>query len=162
MSSASTAQATTRLRVPETVRIVQWPLRDEGPQVWLAGLGIAGVGVAAGVVSGNSIMGAVCFTTLMSSCWRLWFPVTFELGTKGIIQSALVFRWRTPWQCFPRYETRHRGVWLLSDTEPSPLSTLRGIYVPWSDQQDQVLAVLDFFLAARRQHGATSTRTYAS
>ena len=162
MSSDSTAQATTRLRVPEPVRIVHWPLQDAGLRIWLTGLGIAGVGVTAGFVSGNSIMGAVCFTTLMCSCWRLWFPVTFDLGTKGITQSTLVFRWRIPWRCFARYETRQGGVWLLSDAEPAPLSTLRGIYLPWSDQQDQVLAVLDFFLAARRQRAANTTRTYAS
>ena len=131
-------------------------------RIWLTGLGMAGLGVAAAFVSGNSSMGTVCFAALMFSCWRLWLPVTFDLGTKGITQSTLVFRWRIPWRCFARYETRQRGVWLLIDAEPAPLSTLRGIYLPWSDQEDQVLAVLDFFLAARRQRAANTTRTYAS
>jgi hypothetical protein len=142
------------------VRIVHWPLRDGGPWVWLVGLGIAGVGVVAGVVSGYSMMGGVCFATLMLSCWRLWLPVTFELGTKGISQSTLVFRWRIPWRCFARYETRNRGVWLLSDAEPAPFSTLRGVFVPWSDQAVQVRAVLDFFLAARRHRAANTPQTY--
>lgn len=162
MSSASAAQTTTRLRVPETVRIVNWPLRDNGLQVWLAGLAIMGAGVGAGMVAGNSTMGAVCFAALMFSCWRLWLPVTFELGTKGLTQSTLVFRWRIPWRCFARYETRRRGVWLLSDTAPKAFSTLRGVYVHWSDQEEAVLTVLDFFLAARRRRAANTTRTYTS
>ena len=162
MSSASSAQATTRLRVPETVRIVSWPLRDSGPQVWLAALGIIGVGVASGLISQNWQMGTFCFAALMFSCWRLWLPVTFELGTKGITQSTLVFRWRIPWRCFARYESRERGVWLLSDAEPTSFSTLRGIYVRWADQQEQVLAVLEFFLSARRQRAANTTRTYTT
>ncbi len=107
-------------------------------------------------------MGGLCSVTLMLSCWRLWIPVTFELGTKGITQSTPVFRWRIPWRCFARYETRHRGVWLLNDAEPAPFSTLRGTYVPWSDQEVQVRAVLDFFLASRRHRAANTTQTYNS
>ena len=162
MSSATTAQTTSRLRVPETVRIVNWPLRDTAVRVSLAGLVITSISVIAWLVSGLPTTGAVCFVALMLSCWRLWLPVTFELGTKGIKQSTLFFRWRVPWRCIARYEIRSHGVWLLSDVEPSPLSTLRGIYVNWSDQEDQLMAVLDFFLAARWQGESATTRTYAS
>jgi len=144
------------------VRFVHWPLRDRGPQVWLVGLGIAGVGVVASAISGYSMMGAVCSFTLVLSSWRLWLPVTFELGTKGITQSTLVFLWRIPWHCFARYETRHGGVWLLNDAKPAPFSTLRGTYVPWSDQAVQVRAVLDFFLSSRRHRAAQTTQTYNS
>lgn len=119
-----------------------------------------GAGLAAGVVAGNATMGAVCFAALMISAWRLWLPVTFELGTKGITQSTLVFRRRIPWRCFARYEKRRRGVWLLADAAPSPFSTLRGIYICWSNQEEQVLAVLEFFLAARRPRAPISTRTF--
>jgi hypothetical protein len=128
----------------------------------MVGLGIAVVGVVAGVVSEKPLMGVVCFVSLMLSCWRLWLPVTFELGTKGITQSTLVFRWRIPWRYFARYETRHRGVWLLNDAEAAPFSILRGTYVPWSDQAVQVRAVLDFFLSARRHRAANTTQTFNS
>ena len=162
MSSASAAQTTTRLRIPETVRIVNWPVRDGGVRVWLTVVAVVAASIAAGLVSGIPAMGFVCFVALMLSCWRLWLRVTFELGTRGVTQSTLVFRWRVPWRCIARYEKRPHGVWLLSDVEPSPISTLRGIYVPCADQEDQLLAVLDFFLAARRQSEAGTTRTYAS
>lgn len=167
MSNASVAEisashAATRLRVPETVRIVYRPLRDGGLRMWLTGLAIVGISVGAGALSDNVAMGAICFGCLFLSTWRVWLPVTFVMGTKGISQSTLVFRWRIPWRCFARYETRPRGVWLLSDADPSALSTLRGVFVPWSDQETQVVAVLDFFLAPRRQRAANTTRTFAS
>lgn len=168
MSSASAAGAsashttTTRLRVPEPVRIVNWPLREAGLRVWLTGLGIVTGSTAAGLIASNPAMGAVCCATLMLASWRLWIPVTFELGTKGVTQSALIFRWRIPWRCFARYETRSHGVWLLNDTEPTPFSTLRGIYVDWLDREPQVMAMVEFFLAARRPSAPISTRTYVS
>ena len=158
--SSTSAHATPRPRVPETVRIVNWPLREGGLYVWLKGLAIVGFGLAAGVVSGSATMGAVCFAALLFSSWRFWLPVTFELGTKGVAQSTLVFHWRIPWRCFARYETRPRGVWLLTDAEPSPFSTLRGVYVGWSDQEEQMLAVLEFFLAGGRRRATISTRTF--
>jgi len=162
LTSQSASAVSTRLRVPDAVRIDYRPLRDGGLRMWSMGLGILGIGVTAAMVADNLAMGAVCVICLLVATWRIWLPITYELGTKGITQSTLVFRWRIPWRCFARYETRPRGVWLLSDADPTPVSTLRGIYVPWSDQESQVVAVLEFFLAPRRQRAANTTRTFAS
>jgi len=123
---------------------------------------MVGLGVVAWIVSDNIGMGFVCAGALLLSSWRLWLPVTFELGTKGVCQSTWFYKWRIPWRCFARFETRPRGVWLLCDTSPSPFSTARGIFIGWSNQETQILAVLEFFLAARRHRAANTTRTYAS
>lgn len=159
-AGAAATHTSTRLRVPETVRVVSWPLRDGGLAVWLTAIAIAGVAGAAGLVSQNWAMGTICFAALTLSSWRLWLPVTFELGTKGVTQSTLVLRWRIPWRSFARYEKRPQGVWLFAGAEPTPFASLRGVYVPWADDEERVLAVLDFFLSARRARAPVSTRTF--
>ncbi len=162
MVTASGEQASARIRVPETIQIVNWPLRDEGLRIWLVGLVMIGIGMLAAEISNSAAMGTFCGAALLLSTWRFWLPVTFELGTKGLVQSTLIFRWRIPWRCFARFETRPQGVWLMRDAEPTPWSSMRGIHVQCRDQQEQVLDSLRFFLAARRQRAANTTRTFTS
>ena len=106
-------------------------------------------------------MGLLVFAALGLAAWRLWIPVRFEFSSNGVIQTVMGRRRRIPWAEFDRYEIRRRGVLLLADADPSPLGALRGLFVRWQNQRDELLEILDFFVNARPNSQSSTTRTYA-
>lgn len=129
-----------------TVEIQSWPIRDEGLRGWspLAAalllsifLSNSSVGVGAGVVA---------FVLLAIASWRSWMPVRFFLDTRGL-RFCLGRRERLlPWPLVAGYRVERHGVTIFPATKGiTGIDSLRGIYVPFADQQDAVLAMLDDF-----------------
>ncbi len=161
MSSNSGERTTSRYRVPPSVRVVNWPLRDSGVWGGLAVATWAGVALLAGQVSGSAAMAVVCGAALALACWRFVVPVTFEFGPQGVIQTLWRFRWRIPWRHIARYEVRQSGVLLLADPQPTSLSPLYGVYVRWHGQRNEVLGVIEFFLDRHRRPSVASTKSFS-
>jgi len=129
-----------QVALPEEVHLVNWPLRDDAVRAWL-GLGAAViVAVMAAVLAESRAMGLLSFSVLAAALWRLWLPVTFQVGQKGIVHKALGRRRRIPWSRIARYEIRRDGVLLLPVEDTSPLAVMRGLYIRWGPQRDQLLA----------------------
>lgn len=161
MAGSSTQRRIARAGyAPPSVQLVNWPLRDDGVRAWLMVAMFLAVAVVGGSISRSPSMGLLVFAALALAAWRLWIPARFEFGSNGVIQTVLGRRRRTPWAEFDRYEIRRRGVLLLADAETSPLAALRGLFVRWQNQRDELLAVLDFFVNARVNPQASTTRTY--
>ena len=85
---------------------------------------------------------------LAITLWRTWLPVRYQIGGGGIVQVALGRRRRIPWTAILRYEVRPGGVLLLPDAIVTPLSPLRGLYLPWGGQREAVLASCEYYLGA--------------
>lgn len=162
MSPSSHPQSTGQTIVSlMTVRLVNWPLRQEPLKAAIIGLLAVALSLAAGRLSQSYAMGCLVLVVLILASWRIWLPVQFEFSHKGIIQSVLGRRRRIPWTQVRRYEARRAGVLLLSDSVATPLSPLRGIFIRWNGHRDELMEILEAYLNPNSS-SLDSTRTYPS
>lgn len=147
MSSVSNADASAHAR---ELTVVSWPLIQEpgramavfGGMLLLAGYALfstASWGVA-----------MLALLLLMSSGWRLWIPVRFELGPRGVVQRVGGRQRRIPWRDFSGYELRRRGAFLFADDRPGPLAFLGAWFIRYPDPPERLRELLELYLAPRR------------
>ncbi len=139
-----------RVRVaPEEVTLTVWPLVQQplGSLV-AAALGAGGSWLLAWSLA-RPWLGVLAAATLMALLWRTWLPVTYEIGVSGVTQIVLGRRRRIPWPAIRGYDVRGHGVLLVPDSQIAPLSPLRGLYLPWLDQREKVLASVEYHLPSR-------------
>ena len=137
-----------RIRVaPEEVRLTDWPLRQRPFSSFVALALVGGASWLVGWAAQRWEVGAVAALVMAVTLWRTWLPVRYEIGGGGIVQ-VLFGRWRRriPWTAILQYEIRSDGVLLLPDAVSTPLSPLRGLYLHWGDQREELLANLDYYL----------------
>jgi len=140
------------------VRVVNWPLRRGGVGPWLLVLGCIAISIGVGAVSANRYAGLASILALMISLWRLWIPVTIELGPRGIIQTACGRSYRISWREFSRFRVLRRGVLLLVDPHPSPLDVFRGLFIRFDTQQNEMMAVVNYFMRPDRSRDSSVAR----
>ena len=150
MSTIHTPGSSSVVRQPPTdLRLTNWPLVDDVLVAWTTILGVFAVSVFAGWWSESIVMGLVCFAALQVPIWRLWVPVGFEIGSKGIGQAVLWRRARVPWRMIARYEITKRGILLLPEDAKTPLSRLRGLYIRWRDRREQLTELVRYYVIPR-------------
>jgi hypothetical protein len=108
-------------------------------------LAAAGIGIVTGSLP-SVILGG---TLVLAAAWRFFIPVTFELTAMGISQQFLGLRRRVPWSSIDRAEICRHGLYVSLDGVP--LAPLRGLYVPWNQHREAVLALVDYYLPRTRQ-----------
>ena len=149
-----------RIRVaPEEVTLDNWPLRQQ-PITSLAALALAtAASCLVGWAATHWAVGAIAATALAITLWRTWLPVRYEIGGGGVTQ-VLFGRWRRriPWTAIVQFQVLTDGVLLLPDAAVTPLSPLRGLYLPWGRQRDAVLANLDYYMQGWRTPVRNSTQ----
>lgn len=134
---------------PNDLRLTNWPLVDDVLRAWATILGVFAISIFAGWWSDSILMGLVCFVVLQIPIWRLWIPVRFEFGSKGIGQTVLGRSSRVPWRMIARYEIMKYGVLLLPEDAAPPFSRLRGVYVRWRDHREQLTELVGYYVIPR-------------
>lgn len=121
-----------------------WPLAAGGGQVWLVlSLILLSFAVIA-YSSGNVGLAAGGAGLVCLAAWRLFVPVIFEIGSMGISQQVLGHSTRIPWGSVERAQVGRHGVFFSLDG--AVLAPLRGLYVPWNGNRDEVLAQVAYFM----------------
>jgi hypothetical protein len=158
-SARQPREAGLRIRVaPEEVTLDTWPLRQRP----VSSLAVVASGIAVswlvGWAANHWAVGAIAAAALAITLWRAWLPVRYEIGGGGITQ-VLFGRWRRriPWTAILQFQVLTDGVLLLPDASVTPLSALRGLYLPWGRHRDAVLANLDYYLHGWRTPARHST-----
>jgi hypothetical protein len=134
------------LKAPGILRLTNWPLVDDGPRAWPLIVTGFGLSVFAGYWSQSIAMGALCLAVINLAIWRIWIPVYFELGPKGIGQTTLGRPSKTPWKAIARYEITRRGVVLLPENNRI---SFRSIYIRWRERREQLLELVRYYVLAR-------------
>ena len=146
MSTSITSASKDRSKRPGELHLSHWPLRDGGFSAWGA-LGCATLlSVGVGFLAHQTNAGLLSFAALMTTMWRLWIPVTFQLGPRGITQIVLGRRRQIAWRYVARYEVRRTGVLFFCDATPTPLAVLRSTSIHWGRHREELLAVLSHYL----------------
>ena len=160
MSTASDpASANLLQNPPAEVRVDCWPLRDDWPRAWLVIAGTVAFAAIAGETAGSTALGVASMAALNVALWRLWMPVRFELGHQGVVQSVLGRRRRTAWKDVDHCRIGTAGILLLPHQDTSPLACLRGLYIPYRQQREELLDLVDYYLSPPPS-ASESTRTY--
>ena len=124
----------------------RWPLRDETGPVSIVLLVALGASAGLGLWSGTLWWTVASFVTCFLSLWRMWALGVFHLSELGVVQSAFGRRWRRPWDSYSAFEVRNDGVVLYPDDDISMLGRLKGLYIPFGDQREEILDVLAEYL----------------
>ena len=75
----------------------------------------------------------------------MWVPVEIRFCQLGVIQTALRRSWRIPWISLAGYEKRQAGILLLPDDDDSVLGRLKCLYIPWGQNKDELLALVEHY-----------------
>jgi hypothetical protein len=158
---SSSEKTVVRARTPPVaLRISHWPLRDEP---WRSGmiLGIVSlISAICGAVTGSWGMAVAVFTGLNLTVIRLWIPVHYEFGPRGITYSWFGHPRRIAWSDVGRFEVRADGVVLYGDSQPHSLAALRSLFIRWNGKRDELSEILDRFLAQEPATSSSSTGSF--
>jgi hypothetical protein len=147
MGSTSRPDISQALRVaPPDVRLVNWPVRDDA---WRAGptlLAITLIAVVVGWKLASPASGALAAIALAVAGWRIWLPVTWELGYSGVSETVLGRTLRIPWSSIAGWREFPGGALLLPEADPSPLQALRGRFIAWRNHRAELRAILEHYV----------------
>ena len=133
---------------PPAVRWRVWPLWDNpfrGAAV-LAALAMAGF--VAEWATGRPYLGLVVAAVLMASIWKFFVPVSFDLDQNGVSRQFFGRRYRIPWRSIHRLEIHPTGVLFMPHEDACPMDVFQGLFLPWDDCREEVLAQVEFYLGA--------------
>jgi hypothetical protein len=138
---------------PPDLIVNSWPLRDE-PLAATITLAVAlTVSIAAGYLAGSLLFGLASAAALLLALRGWWLPVEYQLNELGVKQTIFGRGQRTPWHDWGGYRLHSRGVILLPEAVASPLDTLRGIYIPYLHQRDELVEIVERHLSDQRLVG---------
>lgn len=149
MSSASNRESLSSSA--KELSLVDWPLRDQPLRsaAWL--LVIAAIALYA-VIELGSVSFAMTAAAVMLVClWRVWIPVRYEFGPRGITQHVLGRSRRIGWRDIARCELRRRGVLLVPDDDSSPAGALRGWFIRYGREERRLRDLIELYLAGRQK-----------
>ncbi len=111
---------------------------------------LAAVVLAVGLSTGRPDWAIAAALGVAAAAWRYFVPVVYELGTLGLTIQVLTRQRRVAWRSIDHYDLRSTGVFLSPHPERGPLDAFSGLYLPWGDHKDEVLANVEFYLAGGR------------
>jgi hypothetical protein len=159
-ASVKPAPSPLRIRLaPEEVTVHFWGLRDEPLGTWVRVILGAGAAAVVGRFLGNEWWGWGTLALVLLTLWRSLVPLRFEIGPPGVTQVALGRRTRILWTSILHYQVLSSGVLLLPDAAVTPLSPLRGLFLPWRSQREPVLANIEYYLASWTASQTTTSRS---
>jgi hypothetical protein len=145
MSSISSRDAATGKF--KELPLLSWPLRQDPIRAVCILLLLLAVACHATFVTSSWLVGILVMLSLLASVWRIWLPVHFEIGPRGVTQRIGNYRRRIPWGEIAGYQLRHRGVLLLADNRQGPLAPFRSLFLRYPAQPDQLRHLLELHLA---------------
>lgn len=157
MDSSASSDKIVSFRAPPNLRLSCWTARDKPLLALLTVLGFAGLGVGGAWLSASPTLGMLSFAALALSAWRLWIPVAYEIGSRGITQELFGRQRLIPWRDIGRCELRPDGVLLLPDPEATTSSVLRGLYIQCRANRHQLLDAIEYYVTSRAtRHSGSS------
>jgi len=134
---------------PANVKVVNWPIRDDGIQAWAFVALVVGLAVTIGFISQSLATALFSFAVMSLAMWRMWIPVVFEFGPRGIFQTVFHTKRRIGWSTVRQCVERRRGILLRFSNESSPLSNALGLYIRWGNSKEELLSIIRYYTGDR-------------
>jgi len=136
---------------PLSMRWRSWPLREDVPRAVIVVMGLVAAWVVVRWVTGQTHLALMALAVLVIALWRFYLPVWFELSVEGVNQQVLGRQRRVPWQAIHHYEVCSAGVLLLPPADRCPMDVVRGLFVPWGNHHEEVLAQVRYYLGRPKE-----------
>ncbi|MBM4000248.1 MAG: YcxB family protein [Planctomycetes bacterium] len=128
------------------VEFARWPLRDSP---WTTSGRLAGL-LALAAIAAWSLdrpwTAAAIGPLLLLTVWRLWLPIRYGIGPRGITERTIFLKRRIAWNEIAAIEHRPRGIFVVANA-PRPFpGVARTAWIPFpADQVDRLRALCDAF-----------------
>jgi hypothetical protein len=129
-----------------SLRWRSWPLVDRIAWSWLIPLGIAIVGLFVFWKDDNLFVSIAAMAAVAISMWPLWLPTTFEVTSLGLRRKTPRRIRLIPWTAIRSYQLRATGAMLFQQPEPSTFDVMRGLFVPYPEEPDELVVALRLYL----------------
>lgn len=129
-----------------TLQWRSWPLVDWPAWSWVVPLAILLIGIWVYVAGGGWLLALGAAAALAVTLRSFLLPTMFEVATLGLRRRALGRIRIIPWQAVRSYQRRPSGIFLFQNTAPTPLDLLNGLFVPFSDDPEELLIALRLYL----------------
>ena len=156
-SQPSTPSRHRALQAPPAVIFTSWPVR----QSWPVACGVTGsvvvTGLAVWIVVQSVLCAAAAVAVILVGLWRSLVPITYELGSFGITIDILGRVRRISWSAVGTWEVVRGGIVITPRPRPAPIDRLGGLFLPWEDRQQGVLASFRYYAPTLRSGDIPST-----
>jgi len=142
MSSTVSSGVSASDQPPLPPRWRSWPLVDCPRWSWLAPVGVLGIAGGVAHLSTNWWPGLVAAACLSAALWQFFVPVRYEVDALGIRRHALGRTRMVPWQAIRAYQPRATGVVLFQRPDPTAIDALRGLFIPYGEDDDETLCTV--------------------
>ena len=122
--------------------ITNWPLRDEGPAAWAFGLTCIVVPVGLGYLLDALTLGCLGSVALLLTFWRLFVPVSYFVGAKGITETCWGRSRLIYWRDLATYLRRRDGITLVLLTRDRLKPSHRRLYIHAGTRLEELSAVM--------------------
>ncbi|MEX1223793.1 MAG: hypothetical protein WEA31_04515 [Pirellulales bacterium] len=140
-----TSSSQTHSHAPSPVVWRSWPLRDEPAAAWLTAAVMVVLAVGVIVATGSGWLGLFAVLAIGLAMWRLFVPIEYHLGARGLRQTLFGRSRLIAWSQIRVVEVRRCGILVYPDAYFGPLRAMRGVYIPWGGNREEVLRVVEFY-----------------
>ena len=135
---------------PEDLQLVSWPPRDDGVAGWIFLSLALLLPIVIGFATGNVLFLLVGLLLVTLAMWRMWIPITYQLGPRGVVETVLGRSRRIPWTAVKQWEVRRNGLLLLLSDDPAPLVRLWGVLIRFGGASDKLIRLVTYYAGEPR------------
>lgn len=133
-------------RAPPAIAWRSQPLWDTASENWMFPLFVFTLGWLTFRATTSLATTVFVAAVFLATSRRAWFPTNWEVSREGVVRRRLGVAKKWSWRKFAAYQIDRRGVLLFEIQNPRPWHYLRGVHVPWSPHQDQLLAIVAHYM----------------
>lgn len=142
-SGSQPVQLTARPATPVPTAWRSWPVVDSPSELVLLTTAIVAI-VGVAYRFGGPLTAITAGVAMLVVSWRRYVPTFYELSALGVSENCLGRKRRIPWISIDRFVLGRKGAYLSS--AGAPLELLRGLYLPWGGQREQIVTTLRYYL----------------
>jgi hypothetical protein len=131
---------------PSSLRWDSWPAGENALAGFVVAVSLAAVGLLVHRITAQVHLAALSVGAVSLALWRFFLPIRYELNQDGVQQWILGGRRGIPWDSIRRYEVCRTGVLLLPFHDDCTMDAFRGLYLPWGNRRDEVLARIRYYV----------------
>jgi hypothetical protein len=138
------------LTPPAPLSITNWPMVRRPFFAGAVFLGITGFSAAVGFAAASVIYGLFSVLILMTVLWRLWVPVSYQVGSSGIVQRIWGRDFHIAWRAVGNVRYSRSACVLYRASFASPFASLQSVVLDYSSDPGASMDALEVESRVRR------------
>jgi len=135
---------------PEPIEQLSWishPMKRRPVVAAIVTVFIVTCGILIQISTNTPWFAGLGMVILFASLAKFYFPTRYILTDQGVTVKTTTQSLTKPWKMYRSYYRDKNGVLLSPFAEPSRLENFRGLYLIFDKNGDEVVAVIDKYVA---------------